>query len=103
MTIGAEGAAAPTRELFVRQAIKDGRTVVALNGFELAGECVIQADVYPVTGLGLEPLSLGPYTFATVDEAVGFTEEALLALEYLGCSVHAGSDERRLHTVPNVS
>ena len=26
-----------------------------------------------------------------------------LALDYLGCSIHGGSDERRLHTVPDVS
>lgn len=103
MTVGAEGAAPPARELFGRRASKDGRLVVALRGLEAAGECVIEVEVFPVTGLGLEPLSLGPHRFPTLDEAVGFVEEGLLALEYLGCSIQSGLEERRLEAVPDLT
>jgi hypothetical protein len=99
MMISAEGAPAEKRELFARRALKDGRTVVDLRGLQVGGECVIEVDVYPVTAVGLEPLHLGPYALGTLDEAVSFVEEALLALEYLGCSIHGGSDDRRLHAV----
>jgi hypothetical protein len=34
---------------------------------------------------------------------VSFVEEALLALEYLGCTIQGGSDDRRLHAVPDGS
>ena len=82
--------AAPARQLFVRRAVKDGRTVVLLRGTEVGRECAIQADVYPVTGPGLPSVPIGPHTFATLDEALTFVEEALLALEYLGCSIQSG-------------
>jgi hypothetical protein len=103
MTISAEGAPAEKRELFARRALKDGRTVVDLRGLQAGGECVIEVDVYPVTGAGTEPLRLGPYALGTLDEAVAFVEEALLALEYLGCSIQSSSDDRRLHAVPDGS
>ena len=76
--------------LFVRQARKDDRTVVALRGIDAGDACVVEVDVYPTNGLGQDPMPLGPYSFTSLDEAVRFTEEALLALEYLGCSVSTG-------------
>jgi hypothetical protein len=36
----------------------------------------------------IEPLTLGPYKFATPEEAQAFVEEATLALEYLGCEIN---------------
>lgn len=80
-------------QLFVRHARKDDRTVVALRGLDHGAACVVEVDVFPTNGLGLEPMPLGPYTFETLDEAVRFTEETLIALEYLGCSVHSGPAE----------
>ena len=81
------------QQLFVRHARKDDRTVVALRGIDRGDECIVQVDVYPTGAVGLDPMPLGPYTFENLDEAVRFTEEALLALEYLGCSVHSGPTE----------
>jgi hypothetical protein len=90
MTIGAEASRVPPRELFARRAIKDGRLVMALRGMDIGGEYVVAVDVYPVTGLALEPVPLGPHTFQSLDNAVGFVEESLLALEYLGCDIEKG-------------
>jgi hypothetical protein len=83
------------QQLFVRHARKDDRTVVALRGIDRGDECIVQVDVYPMGAVGLDPMPLGPYSFDNLDEAVRFTEEALLALEYLGCSVHSGLTEDR--------
>ena len=77
-------------QLFIRHARKDDRTVVALRGLDRGESCVVEVDVFPSGGLGIDPMPLGPYSFTSLDEAVRFTEEALLALEYLGCSVHSG-------------
>jgi hypothetical protein len=82
-------------QLFIRHARKDDRTVVALRGVESGAQCVVEVDVYPTSGAGLEPMPLGPYTFGSLEDAVRFTEEALLALEYLGCSVSSGSLEEQ--------
>ena len=79
--------------LFIRHARKDDRTVVSLRAIDHGDECVVEVDVYPTSAGGLEPMPLGPYSFDNLDEAVRFTEEALLALEYLGCSVHSGPGE----------
>lgn len=79
-----------TEHLFVRHARKDDRPVVALRGLDQGEACVVEVEVFPTGGLGADPMPLGPYSFTSLDEAVRFTEEALLALEYLGCSVHSG-------------
>lgn len=84
---------APPRQLFVRRAVRDGRTVVLLRGLEVGGECAIQADVYPVNGTGLDAVPVGAHTFPTLDDALTYVEEALLALEYLGCSIASGTAE----------
>jgi len=78
-------------QLFLRHARKDDRTVVALRGLDHGSECIVEVDVYPTGGAGLDAMPLGPYTFGSLEDAVRFTEEALLALEYLGCSVHSGA------------
>lgn len=84
---------APPRQLFVRRAIKDGRTVVVLRGLEIGGECAIDAEVNPVTGSGSDAVPVGTHTFPTLDDALTYVEEALLALEYLGCSIASGTVE----------
>ena len=76
------------QELAVRTARKDGRQVVSLRSIARAdGQFTIECEVYPVSGLRVEPLTPGPYTFATSQEASYFVDEALEALTYLGCEV----------------
>lgn len=77
--------ATPTRELTARVARKDGRQVVSLRCIEMNGEAVVECEVYPVSGLQVEPLRPGPYRFRTRDEAGAFIDEAMQALTYLGC------------------
>ena len=82
-----KGGKSSSKESFHRHAKKDGRRVVILRLFEREEQFVVECDVYPTNSLRVEPLHPGPYHFAARDEAATFIEEALLALEYLGCEV----------------
>lgn len=74
-------------ELSVHSARKEGREVVRLRSVDQGGSCVIECEVYPLSGLRVEPLRPGPYRFTSRSEADAFVNEAVLALSYLGCEV----------------
>jgi hypothetical protein len=74
-------------ELSVHSARKDGREVVRLRSVDQGRACVIECEVYPLSGLRVEPLRPGPYRFPSRSEADAFVNEAVLALSYLGCEV----------------
>ena len=84
--------AAPTtaRELFVRHARKDGRSVAVLRAVDHGDSCIVEAEVFPQGAAGAAPTKPGPYTFADAREATAFVTEAVEALMYLGCDVQAG-------------
>jgi len=82
-------AATGARELFVRHARKDGRSVVVLRALDYGDSCVVEADVTPVAGSGGESMRPGPYTFASAAQATRFVTEAVEALMVLGCDVQA--------------
>ena len=85
-SLGAPVAAGP-RELFVRHARKDGRSVAVLRAVDHGDACVVEAEVYAP---GAESAVLpGPYTFADAHQATAFVTEAVEALMYLGCDIHA--------------
>ena len=48
---------------------------------------MIECEVYPPSGLIVEPFRPGPYRFSTRTDADAFIKEAVLALTYLGCDV----------------
>ena len=75
------------RELAVRSARKDGRQVVTIRCVERAPDFFVECEVYPVSGLRVEPLRPGPYRFGTMEQATAFVDEAVRALTYLGCDV----------------
>jgi hypothetical protein len=82
---GGSGEGAPVA---VRTARKEGREVVTIRCFEESEhEFSVECEVYPVSGLLIEPLRPGPYRFTTLREASAFIEEAALCLKYLGCDV----------------
>jgi hypothetical protein len=88
---GAPDAAGPPageeRELAVRTARKDGQQIATLRAVQRAEGCVVECEVYPAGALSVDPLTPGPYTFASVPDATRFVDEALQALMYLGCDV----------------
>ena len=77
------------RELFVRHARKDGRSVAVLRAVDHGVSCLVEAEVYPVGSNATEALRPGPYTFANAGEATKFVTEAVEALMMLGCDIQA--------------
>ena len=75
------------RELFVRHARRDGRSVVVMRAVEQGESCLVEAEVFPAGSA--ESVRPGPYTFADAREATAFVTEAVEALMYLGCDVQA--------------
>src|SRR2546423_2138652 len=88
-----ESGAADARELFVRHAKKDGRSVAVLTAVDYGDSCVVEAEVFPVGARNSKPTQPGPYTFADSQQATAFVTEAVEALMYLGCGIQA--QERR--------
>ena len=83
---GRQQAAEPEpRELFVRSASRHGRPVVTMRACDLGDACVVDVDVEAQED-GAEPLS---YNFADAQQASTFVTEAVEALVYLGCEIHA--------------
>jgi hypothetical protein len=86
---GGKAAAEPStgRELFVRHARRDGRSVVVMRAVDQGDSCVVEAEVFPAGSA--HPQRPGPYTFADAREATAFVTEAVEALMYLGCDIQA--------------
>lgn len=81
-------AATAGQELYVRHARKDGRSVAILRAVDHGDSCVVEAEVFPV-GSDEQATRPGPYTFADTRQATAFMTDAVEALMYLGCDVHA--------------
>jgi hypothetical protein len=77
----------PERELYVRHARLDGRSVARLRAADAGDRCVVQAQVWP-NGSDV-PAAAGPYTFPTPVEATRFVTHAVEAFIALGCEVAA--------------
>ena len=77
------------RELFVRHARKDGRSVAVLRAIDRGDSCVVETEIYPIGGSSAASVRPGPYTFADASEATQFVTEAVEALIVLGCDVRA--------------
>ena len=82
-------ALAAGRELFVRHARKDGRSVCLLRAVDYGDSCVVEAEVYPTNARSAAAVRPGPYTFADAHQATAFVTEAVESLMYLGCDVYA--------------
>ena len=76
------------QELYVRHARKDGRSVAVLRAVDHGDSCVVEAEVFPAGG-DEKATRPGPYTFADTRQATAFMTDAVEALMYLGCDVHA--------------
>ncbi len=77
----------PDEQLLARQVHKDAQQLVNLRYVRRADEWLVEALVYPLGTVQVEPVPAGPYTFASARQAERFLDEITLALEYLGCDV----------------
>ena len=74
--------------LFAYEARKEGRTVAVLRGVAgVNGAVTVETEVFPVTAPATTDPQMRPYAFANREQAARFVDEALLALEYLGCTL----------------
>jgi hypothetical protein len=69
----------------LREATRDGRRVALLRCYDADGASVVEAEITPPGAQ--EPVRPGPYRFASATDAFRFVQEALLALQHLGCTV----------------
>jgi hypothetical protein len=73
-----------TREL-VRDVTYQDRQLASLRCFyDESGTTVVEANLFPLDGGSVQRK---PYRFANAHEAFRFVQEAVLVLQYLGCSV----------------
>ena len=79
--------ASPGRELYVRHARLDGRSVARLRAVDEGSRCLVEAEVWP--NGGDLPAAAGPYAFPTPVEATRFVTHAVEAFIALGCDVTA--------------
>ena len=77
------------RELFLRHARKDGRSVAVMRAVDYGDSCVVEAEFFPAGVPTTTPERPGPYTFADAQQATAFVTEAVTALMYLGCDIAA--------------
>ena len=79
---------APGRELYVRHARLEGRSVARLRAVDEGDRCVVEAEVWPTEAIA-SPVPAGPYTFPSPVEATRFVTHAVEAFIALGCEVAA--------------
>jgi hypothetical protein len=77
------------RELYVRHARLEGRSVAVLRAIDRGDGCVVEAEVWPKNASAAEPVRPGPYPFRSPVEATRFVTHAVEALIALGCDVRA--------------
>jgi hypothetical protein len=72
--------------VFSYEARREGRTVALIRGLTAAdGSVTVETEVFPVTAPANAEPQTRPFTFRTREQALRFADEAVLALEYLGC------------------
>jgi hypothetical protein len=82
-----EPTGAQERELFVRHARRGGRSIAILRAVDRGADSIVYAEVFPLDSM--TSAQAGPYIFPSAAEASAFVTEAVEALMYLGCDVHA--------------
>jgi hypothetical protein len=82
-------AVAAPRELFVRHAKRDGRSIAIMRAVDYGDQCVVEAEVYPLGAANATAVRPGPYNFADARQATAFVTEAVEAMMYLGCDILA--------------
>ena len=83
------GLKGPGRELYVRHARLEGRSVAQLRAVEVDGQCIVEVDVWPDDAHPYDGTAAGPYVFPSAVEATRFVTHAVEAFITLGCDVQA--------------
>lgn len=78
--------AAEEREVLVRHAELEGRSIARLRVVDHGESCVVEGEVFPRDA---PPAHAGPFTFADVSQATAFVTDAMDSLLFLGCDVRS--------------
>jgi hypothetical protein len=73
------------RELAVRRAHKEGRSVAVLRAVDCGESCLVELEIHPVGSDESERPA--PHVFAHQRDALAFVSEAVEALLVLGCDI----------------
>lgn len=77
-----------SRQLFHHEVRRDGKIVALLRGVPGEnGAVTVETEVNPVTLLGDSESRRQVFPFTSREQASRFTEAALDALQYLGCTI----------------
>lgn len=61
--------------------------IATLEGHLTPTGVIVDSEVYPITQRPDEPGLKRPFTFGSVDQARRFIDEAIVAFEYLNCTI----------------
>ena len=82
----------PDAPLLEHELRRDGRIVLKLRAYASSGGFTVESEVHPLNQPpGGDPI-LRPFAFSTLDQARRFTDEALVAFEYLNCTATDPAD-----------
>jgi len=84
---GGSAAAYPAHSLFEHEVRRDGRVVATLRAVQTAEGVTVESEVFPVTQAPGEPGLPRPFSFGSLDHARRFADDALVAFEYLNCTI----------------
>lgn len=77
----------PILTSFQHEVRREGHIVATLQARETGSSFAVETVVFPVTRPAGAPGLTRPFAFASLEHARRFVDEALVAFEYLGCSV----------------
>ena len=66
---------------------RDGRVIATLNAYQTPTGVTVDSEVFPITQPPDEPGMKRPFTFGSLDQARRFVDEAIVAFEYLNCTI----------------
>ena len=75
------------RSLFDYEVRRDGRVIATLQGQQSSAGTTVETEVFPITSAPGEPGMTRPFAFASPEHARRFADEAMVAFEYLNCTV----------------
>ncbi|MSO94300.1 MAG: hypothetical protein EXQ81_00720 [Thermoleophilia bacterium] len=75
------------RPLLEHEVRRDGRVIATLRAHYTETGVTVESRVFPVTENGGTTALNRPFAFSTIDHARRFVDEALVAFEYLNCTV----------------
>jgi hypothetical protein len=72
-------------EELIRRVLQGDHVIATVRCYDDPAGTLVEAEITPAKGA--QAVRRGPYRFGSAHEAFRFVQEAMLAFEYLGCTV----------------